>query len=137
MRKKKAEPKSERSGSVIGGPTPPAKYEPSTGHSNDKPKPSPEPIKYIMGDGSDGFTYVIERGPVPQAILDLLRDHKMTPAEMDCYNGWLIKNHMSNLGKRGGPIGGKSTSEAKKKASRRNGALGGRPRGSATKERKS
>lgn len=39
-----------------------------------------------------------------------------------------IRTYLSELGRRGGKIGGKSTSLAKGRASRANGKLGGRPR---------
>lgn len=38
--------------------------------------------------------------------------------------------HAVALGRRGGKIGGKATTPAKRRAARENGKLGGRPRGS-------
>jgi len=45
-----------------------------------------------------------------------------------CYQDIPLSHFTSHLGRKGGPIGGKSCSEAKKKASRENGKLGGRPK---------
>jgi hypothetical protein len=39
-----------------------------------------------------------------------------------------VRQWLSKIGKRGGLVGGGSTSKAKAAASRRNGKLGGRPR---------
>ncbi len=39
-----------------------------------------------------------------------------------------MREHMAELGHRGGLIGGRSMSEAKRRAVRENGKLGGRPR---------
>jgi hypothetical protein len=47
-----------------------------------------------------------------------------------------IKSYLQEIGRRGGTIGGKSTSPAKQRSSRLNGRLGGRPRKDATKKSK-
>ena len=44
-----------------------------------------------------------------------------------------VREYLSKIGARGGRIGGLATSEAKAKAVRENGKLGGRPKGSKTK----
>ena len=44
-----------------------------------------------------------------------------------------VSEYLSKIGARGGRVGGRATSEAKVKAVRENGKLGGRPKGSKTK----
>lgn len=47
-----------------------------------------------------------------------------------------VREYMARMGRKGGKIGGASKSPAKVAASRRNGRLGGRRKGSKNKRRK-
>jgi hypothetical protein len=44
-----------------------------------------------------------------------------------------VTSYLADIGAKGGEVGGKATTPAKRRASRQNGKLGGRPKGSKNK----
>jgi hypothetical protein len=78
-----------------------------------KPK-QPKQTYYTIAN-EPGVRFVIERGAAPAIPAPELAAQ-------------FLKEYFRAIGRRGGAIGGLSTSEAKKEASRRNGAKGGRPK---------
>jgi hypothetical protein len=78
-------------------------------------KPKQPKQTYYTISTQPGVRFVIERGGAPAIPAPELAAQ-------------FLKDYFTAIGRRGGAIGGLSTSEAKKEASRRNGAKGGRPK---------
>lgn len=86
-------------------------------------------MKPKAGLGSEeSVTEVVTHEPAPDYVkaFNLIPDRK---ANSEAAEQWTkgIQAYLQTIGRRGGKIGGKATTPAKRRASRENGKLGGRP----------
>lgn len=72
--------------------------------------------------------YVVTRGKAPSFEGFGTSDRKAGHEWLE-----MMKRYFAEEGRKGGQVGGKSTSKAKATAARQNGKLGGRPKGSRNK----
>jgi len=70
-----------------------------------------------------------EKAPTPQDLgLDKMTDEQWNRALE------IIRKYHSEFARKGGLVGGKASTPAKRRAARKNGRLGGRPKGSKNKK---